>query len=80
MHALVCKGFDDEVMHRVKGIFGVNRSAQAILVGYHYQLVIQLGRNFWQVLQCAGVKGKLGEGIYLLIGRFVDEGTVAVYK
>ena len=72
------KGVQDKVLDRPEGLFGESRRAQTILIAHHDHFVVgvlaqksQAGNSTWYELQ-------FFERVYLLVGRFADDGSVTV--
>jgi hypothetical protein len=56
--AFAFKAFHNQVMQGPEGIFGETISAQSILVGHHYQFIIELTGYAAHVFEHVRVKGE----------------------
>ena len=54
--------------------------AETVLITHHHELKVEVLADKSEVAEYAFREFQFLKGIYLLIGRFLDEGTVAVYE
>src|SRR5690606_18521120 len=67
INTLSFKCINNKIMNRPKGVFWKRICSQTILVGDHYNFVIQLFRYLSQILKYFGIKSKFVKTIYLII-------------
>ena len=78
LHAFAFQRIENKVVHRPEGVLREGSGTQAILVAHHHELVVRELADGAQRAEGAGHEYQLLEGINLLIGRFLDDGAVAV--
>ena len=79
-HTFILKGFKNEIMNGPEGLFREGIGSQAILIGNHDQFIIQLLGYFSQIGKRLWIENHFFKGIYLLVYRFLNNGTVPIDK
>ena len=77
-HALTLQSLEDKVVHRPKSVLREGVCAQAVLVAHHDQFKIKVLADEGQVAEHPFGETEFLKCINLLVGRFLDEGAVAV--
>jgi hypothetical protein len=80
MNTFIFKGPDDFVVRRPKSIFRKGVGTQPVLVGDHYQFILQLGSDAGERPEDAGVIFQLLQAVDLFVFGLDDQCTVAVNK
>ena len=78
--AFALQRLEDEVVDGPEGVFLEVIGAQTILVAHHHKLEIQLLADEGEVTDGTFRELQLLEAVDLLVGRFLDNRTVTVYK
>ena len=78
LDAFALERLQDEVVHRPEGFFGKGGGAQSVLVAHHHQPVVEVLANEAQVSEQSFGEAQFAERVYLFVGRFFNECSVAV--
>ena len=79
--AFIFQSLHHQVMHRPESIFRKRRCTQAVLIGHHSKLKIQLATDKSQVTEHFRIEFQLFVCIKLVINRrFDDQCSVSIYK
>ena len=76
--ALALECLQDEVMYGPEGVFGKRVGAKSVLVADHDELEVEVFADKPQVFEHAARELQFLKRVYLLVGRFLDKGSVAV--
>ena len=76
--AFVGKCLENEIVDRPERVFRESLSAEAVLIGDHHKAEVELFANECEVAYDTRHEAKLVERVDLLVGRFTDDGAVAV--
>ena len=76
--AFVFKCLEDEIVDRPERVFRESLSAEAVLIGDHYKTEVKFFAKECEVADDTGYETKFVERVDLLVGRFTDDGAVAV--
>ena len=79
--AFVFEGLHHEVVYRPESVFGERRGTEAILIGHHGKLEIQLATDETEITEDLGIEFQLLISIELIINGWLDdERPVPVYE
>ena len=67
-------------MHWPKRVFGERFSAEAVLIGHHYELEIEIFAYESKITEYAFYEYELLKSVYLFVFRLLDKCAVTVYK
>ena len=76
--AFVVEGLEHKTVGGPEGVFGVGRRAKPVLVADHDEEVVGVGAEEVEVADDAWEEAELFVGVDLLVGRFAEDGAVAV--
>ena len=70
----------NEIVHWPEGVLGKGIGAQTVLIAHHHKLVVGVFSQKGQVADGSWHKVQFAEVVDLLVGRFTDDGSVAIYE
>ena len=76
--AFALEGLEDEVVYWPEGVFWKGICPQSVLIAHHDELKIEFLSDEGQIAEHAWHELQFLECVNLLVGRFLDEGTVTV--
>ena len=74
------KGLENEVLDRPECVLWERFCAETVLIADHHELEIEVLADKTEVTEYALRELEFLEGINLFIGRFLNEGAVAIYE